>query len=342
MTVTLRQLAEWVQGEIVGNGDTPIAAARALNNARPGDITFAEDERYVEQMHHSSASAAVVPIRTTPNGKPLIRVRDPLMAFVQIAQRLHPHPPEPAAAVHPSTTVHPTAKLGRDVHIDPFAVIGPGTVIGDRCRIGAGVSVGANCRIGSHSALHPHVVLYDETVLGERVTIHANSVIGADGFGYRTVDGKQVKVPQIGSVVIEDDVEIGACTTIDRGTFGQTRIGAGTKIDNLVQVAHNCQIGKHNLFVSQAGVAGSCSTGDNVILAGQVGVADHVHIGSRAVVGAQAGVPKDVPEGQAMLGSPATPLLLQKRILMSLEKLPELRKDVARIRKHLGLSDKPE
>src|SRR5439155_16608257 len=161
---------------------------------------------------------------------------------------------------------------------------GANSVIGDRCRIGNGVSVGANCRVGTESRLHPHAVLYDGTILGQRVVIHANSVIGADGFGYRPHNGAHVKVPQLGHVEIEDDVEIGACTTIDRGTFGPTRIGTGTKIDNLVQVAHNCQVGEHNLFVSQVGIAGSSSTGDHVIIAGLVGIVDRVHIWARAMI----------------------------------------------------------
>jgi UDP-3-O-[3-hydroxymyristoyl] glucosamine N-acyltransferase len=169
--------------------------------------------------------------------------------------------------------------------------------------------------------------------------MHANSVVGADGFGYRFQNGRHVKVPQLGSVEIGDDVEIGACTTIDRGTFQATRIGAGTKIDNLVQVGHNCQVGKHNLFVSQMGIAGSSSTGDYVVVAGQVGIVDHVHIGDRVMIGGQAGVTKDVPAGLHILGSPATPEREQKRILMSLEKLPEIRRELRKIKQHLGMKD---
>jgi UDP-3-O-[3-hydroxymyristoyl] glucosamine N-acyltransferase len=263
------------------------------------------------------------------------------MAFAQIVQRLHGRLPEPPAGVHPAAFVHPTAKLGADVTVEPFAVIGMNTVVGDRCRIAAGAKVGAGCRLGPDTVLHPNVVLYDGCVVGQRVTIHANSAIGADGFGYRLHDGRHVKVPQLGHVEIEDDVEIGACTTIDRGTFGPTRIGAGTKIDNLVQVAHNCQVGRHNLFVSQMGIAGSSSTGDHVVIAGQAGVRDHVHIGDRAVIGAMAGVTKDVAAGQHMLGAPARPEREVKRIVMTTERLPEIRRDVARLKKHLGLPDEP-
>jgi UDP-3-O-[3-hydroxymyristoyl] glucosamine N-acyltransferase len=182
-------------------------------------------------------------------------------------------------------------------------------------------------------------VLYDGTILGHRAIVHANAVLGADGFGYRFHDGKHVKVPQLGHVEVGDDVEVGACTTIDRGTFQATRVDAGTKIDNLVQVGHNCHIGKHNLLVSQVGIAGSCSTGDFVVMAGQVGIADHIHIGTGAVIGAKAGVTKDIPDGQRTLGAPATPERDQKRILMSLEKLPDIRRDIRKIKQQLGIKD---
>jgi UDP-3-O-[3-hydroxymyristoyl] glucosamine N-acyltransferase len=225
------------------------------------------------------------------------------------------------------------------VNVGPFACIGEGCEVGPRCCIHGNVVIGRDCKIGADSELFPGVVLYDGTVLGERVTVHANSVLGADGFGYRFQGGRHVKVPQLGHVEIGDDVEIGACTTIDRGTFQATRVGAGTKIDNLVQVGHNCQIGRHNLFVSQMGIAGSSSTGDYVVIAGQAGIVDHVHVGAGAVIGAQSGVPKDVPAGQRVLGAPARPEREQKRILILLEKLPEMRRDLQRIKHQLGLSD---
>ena len=199
--------------------------------------------------------------------------------------------------------------------------------------------IGRNCILAADVTIYPHAVLYDDCHLGERVIVHAHAVLGADGFGYRMQQGKHVKVPQLGRVEIAADVEIGACATIDRGTFGPTRVGTGTKIDNLVMVAHNCQIGRHNLLVSQVGIAGSTTTGDYVVMAGQVGVADHLHIGDRAQLGAKAGVHKDVPPDARMLGAPATPDKEQMRIMMSLERLPEMRKDVKKIKQHLGLED---
>jgi UDP-3-O-[3-hydroxymyristoyl] glucosamine N-acyltransferase len=229
--------------------------------------------------------------------------------------------------------------VGPEASVFPFAVVGEGSVVGARCRLHSGAVVGRHCRLGDDVILYPNAVLYDDTVLGNRVIVHANVVLGADGFGYRLHDGRHVKVPQLGHVEIADDVEVGACTTIDRATFQATRVGEGTKIDNLVQIGHNCRLGRHNLIVSQVGIAGSSSTGDYVVLAGQAGIVGHIHIGDAAVIGAQAGVTKDVPAGQRMLGSPATPEREQKRVLASLEKLPDLRRDVWRIKQQLGLTN---
>lgn len=339
MGTTLREVAEWVSGELVGDGATPVAAARSISDAGPGDITFAVNERNLVEVHHCPAVAAVVPRSTVLQGKACIRVDDPLEAFITIAQRMRTPGRAESCGVHPRACVHPTAVVGERSRIEPFAVVGPGTVIGMRCRILAGAVVGADCRIGDDVTLHPHVTLYDGVRIGSRVTIHANSVIGADGFGYRPRNGGLEKIPQLGTVEIGDDVEIGACSTIDRGTFGATQIGSGTKIDNLVQIAHNCQIGRHNIFTSQCGIAGSSSTGDGVIVAGQAGIVDHVHVGAQAIIGAQAGITKDVPDGAHMLGSPATSLLTAKRIMMIWEKLPAMRKQLQRVLKHLGLSD---
>lgn len=339
MSVTLRELAQWVGGELVGDGDLPIEFARPLNEAQPGDLTFADGEQYLAQLHHSPAAAAVVPAATTPNGKPLIRAHDPMMAFARIVERLQPRVADLSDGIHLSASIDSSATIGDGARIDAFAVIGPGCIIGARCRIGSGVSVAANCRIGDDVVLYPHVALYEGTIVGNRVIIHANAVIGADGFGYRTQNGRQVKVPQLGHVEIGDDVEIGACTTIDRGTFGATRIGAGTKIDNLVMIAHNCQIGRHNLLVGQVGIAGSCSTGDYVMMGGQAGVRDHIHIGARAMVSAQAGVRTPIPDGERWLGTPALPEAHQRRIWVTIEKLPSMRKMLRRIQKQLGLPD---
>jgi UDP-3-O-[3-hydroxymyristoyl] glucosamine N-acyltransferase len=332
-------LAELVQGSVLGDGDLPIQTARSLSEAQQGDITFLENERKLGLLHTCRASAVVVPSHVQANGKTLIRVKDPLASFVVIVRHLQGRTEPPAQGIDPKASVHQTAVIGPDASVYPFAVIGAGTIIGQRCRIHSGAVVGSNCKIGDDVILHPNCVLYDGTLVGNRVIVHSNAVLGADGFGYRFQDGKQVKVPQLGQVEIGDDVEIGAGTTIDRGTFQATRVDAGTKIDNLVQIGHNCHIGKHNLLVAQVGIAGSCTTGDYVVIAGQAGIVDHVDIGTGVVVGAKAGVTKDVPAGLRILGAPATPEREQKRVLMSLEKLPDMRRDLRKIKQQLGIKD---
>jgi UDP-3-O-[3-hydroxymyristoyl] glucosamine N-acyltransferase len=328
--ITLRELAELVGGQLHGDGGLVIQAARPFTEAGPDDITFVEAARHAARLKTCRAGAVVAGPDVAING---------LAAFVTIVRRLHGRPEAPPGGVDPRAAVHPTARLGEACTLDPFAVVGENSVLGARCHLHSGAVVGRHCRLGDDVVLYPNAVLYEGTVVGNRVILHAGSVMGADGFGYRFQDGRQVKVPQLGHVEIGDDVEIGACTTIDRGTFAATRIGEGTKIDNLVQIGHNCHIGRHNLLVGQMGIAGSSSTGDYVVIAGQVGIRDHVHIGDRAIVGAQAGVIKDVPAGQVYVGAPARPERESKRMIMCLEKLPEMRRDVRRIKQQLGIKD---
>jgi UDP-3-O-[3-hydroxymyristoyl] glucosamine N-acyltransferase len=320
-----------------GDGNVEIQGARTLQEAGPGDITFLENERHLSAWERSRATAAIVPRTLAINGRPVVRVADPLLAFVTVVQRLRPDVHRTEPSIHPTACIDPSAVIGPQATIGPYVVIGAGTRIGARCTLHAGVVIGRNCQLGDDVTLYPHVVLYDRSCIGHRVIIHAHAVVGADGFGYRTRRGQHVKVPQLGWVEIEDDVEVGAGSTIDRGTFGPTRISQGTKIDNLVMIGHNCQIGRHNLLCSQVGIAGSCTTGDYVVMAGQVGVADHLTIGDHVVIGAKSGVPRDVPSNSQVLGVPAMPRQETARIVASLEKLPELRKDVARIKKVLGL-----
>lgn len=327
MATTLRTLAELVGGELVGNGDQPITAARPLREAESGQITFVEHQKYLPQAM-TCAAAIVVPTSVEIAEKNLIKHADPFAAFVAIAQHLSGQVKPCPTGINPRAAVDSSAKIGANSSVHALASIAAGCVIGSGCQIHPGAVVGENCILGDDVTLHPHVVLYPGTIVGNRVTIHANSVIGADGFGYRFTGGQHVKVPQLGHVEIGDDVEIGACSTIDCGTFSATRIGAGTKIDNLVMIAHNCQIGRHNILVGQVGLAGSVSTGDYVVVAGQAGIVGHVHVGDRSVIGGRAAVTKDVPADARMLGAPATPEKEQKRIMMSLAHLPEIRKDL--------------
>jgi UDP-3-O-[3-hydroxymyristoyl] glucosamine N-acyltransferase len=347
--VTVKQLAALVQGQISGPDDVLIQAARPIHEAGPGDITFVENDKKLKHWKGCRASAVVVPAKAvarvkelngTAGGSPsLLVVADALTAFITIAQHLHGEPPPPPHGRDPLACIDPSAELGPDASVFPFAVIGAGTRIGARCRIHSGVVIGRNCRIGDDVLLYPNVVIYDGVTLGHRVIVHASAVLGADGFGYRMQQGKHVKIPQLGSVELGDDVEIGAGTTIDRGTFQATRIGTGTKIDNLVQIGHNCLIGKHNLLVSQVGIAGSCTTGDYVVLAGQVGISDHLHIGDQAQVAAQGGVMRDVPAGGRVSGSPAWPIHDQQRMVLCITKLPAMYRDMQRIKEHLGMAD---
>lgn len=342
MNYTVRQLAEIVHGTVVGNADLVIHAASTLQEAKPGDITFVENAKYMARLPQSKASAAIVPPNTPQNGKVLIHAADPLMAFVAVVQHFqNARAPEPTG-IDPRAIVDSRAKIGTEPSIQAFAAVGAETMIGNRCRLHHGVVVGRNCRIGNDVVLFPHVVLYDGTILGDRVIIHANCVIGADGFGYRFNQGRHVKVPQLSYVQIGDDVEIGACSTIDRGAFEPTLIGEGTKIDNHVQVAHNCQIGKHNLLAALVGIGGSATTGDYVTLAGQVGVADHVHINERVTAAAQSGIIRTVPAGESMFGMPARPIREQRRICAVESKLPEMRRDLLRMKKMLGMKDEEQ
>jgi UDP-3-O-[3-hydroxymyristoyl] glucosamine N-acyltransferase len=337
VTVTVRTLAEWVRGEVLGDGDLLISNARTLGDAQPGDITFVEHEKHLHAWHSSLASAAIVPGNVPVNGRPIIRVSDPLMAFAKIVQQLRGNTQETIPSISSAAHVHPTATIAEGVSVGPFAVVGEGAVVGANSVLHSGSVVGRFCKLGNNVTLFPHAIVSDECVLGNRVVIHANAVIGADGFGYRTQQGRHVKVPQLGWVELEDDVEVGACSTIDRGTFGPTRIGAGTKIDNLVMIGHNCRIGKHNVLCSQVGIAGSCTTGDYVVMAGQVGVADHVQIGDHVTILAKTGVSGTIPSGSHVMGYPARAHKEFIRQDFCIQKLPELRKEVSQIKKHLGL-----
>ena len=328
MVTLLRDLAQLVQGELHGDGQLPISGADTMREARPGEITLVDQARLLNKLGECRAAALLTSPDLVPVDRPAIAVADIQTAFAQIVQHFRPRRVDTQRGVHATAVISPTARLAADVVVHAHVWIGDEVEIGAGTVLHAGTHVMAGCRVGEHAVLFPHVVLYENTLVGSRVLIHAGAVVGAYGFGYTTVEGQHRLSPQLGNVVIEDDVEIGACTTIDRGTYGSTVIGMGTKIDNHVMIAHNCRIGRHNMICSQAGVAGSTTTGDYVVMGGQVGVRDHVHIGSGAMLGAKAGVMADIPEGGAYVGIPATPERQQMLIQASLHKLPALKKQV--------------
>jgi len=323
-------------GELLGNPKQKITGAASLSEAVPGEISFFADPRYFSRLHKTRASAVFVPLdfsETIPAGQ--IRVANPSKAFEQIVLKLAPKPVTFAPGVHPSAIVDPSAKLGARVSIQPYAVIEADASIGDDSIIGAGTYIAHETSIGPSCMIYPNVTIRERTRIGARVIVHAGVVIGADGFGFEIVDGRQKKIPQLGIVQIDDDVEIGANTTIDRARFGRTWIQEGVKIDNLVQVAHNVVIGKHSVIAAQTGISGSVRVGEQVTMAGQVGIVGHVTIGDNTVLAAQSGVSKDVPGG-VWFGYPAVPLPEAKRQIAWIHRLGKLIERVKAIEKKLG------
>ncbi len=331
MAATVGQLAALVRGRLDGDESVPINSARPVGEAGPGDITFIESERYAKLLRGSPASAAIVGPHfkaTTPTEMPVIEVDDPITAFLAVRSHLVGTGKPRWTGVHKMAAVAESATLGRDVAVHAFVAIGEDVEVGDGSTIHPGAVIGDRCKLGRGVVIHPNAVLYADVTLGDRVEIHAGTVVGGDGFKYHMVDGKHLKVPHTGKVEVGDDVEIGSNCTIDRATFEVTRIGEGTKVDNLVMIGHNNQIGKHNLLCGQVGIAGSCKTGDYVVMAGQAGIKDHTEIGDKVIVGAQAGVHRNIPAGQSMLGTPAIPIREQRRIFQTIARLPEMNKQL--------------
>lgn len=335
MPFTTADIAKLLQGEVLGDPSVALNGFAPADRAQPGDLTFAENPDYFTRAEQSGASAIIVDGQFTSAKKILIRVPNARIAFAKALALFFPEPVLPPGA-------HPTAIIAASAQVDPSAHVGPYCVVGEKVRIGArsmlqgGNHIGAGCQIGEDVNLFPNVILYARSEIGNRVRIHAGSVIGSDGFGYVQDNGIHRKVPQIGNVIIRDDVEIGSNVSIDRGALGPTVIGKGTKIDNLVQIAHNVVIGEHCLVISQVGIAGSTKIGNYVILAGQAGLAGHLKIGNRVTVAAQAGVMNNIGDGEKWLGAPAQPDRQAKRQMIALQYLPDLLKRVAELEKKPG------
>ena len=343
MELTLSQLCQTLEQHgmkpvLRGDGERLIRGVATLEEAQEGQISFLSNPKYERMLATTGASAVVLkPDVDAPDQLDLIQVADPYAAITALIVRLYGYrrhrrvPPEPS-----QTNIAPNARLGENPTIHAGVTIEEDVVIGDNAVIYPGCYVGPRCRIGNNLILYPNVVIYEDAIIGDRVTIHSGTVVGNDGLGYAPVDGKWVKIPQIGIVEIGDDVEIGSNCSIDRATLGKTRIGSGTKLSNLIAVGHGAQIGEDCLLVAQVGLAGSVQVGRHVTMAGQAGVVGHVHVGDNATIGAKAGVTHNVAAGETVLGQPAIPITEMKRRLAHVGRLPELRQTVKKLEKQLA------
>jgi UDP-3-O-[3-hydroxymyristoyl] glucosamine N-acyltransferase len=342
MPFTAAQIAERLGGEVLGDGSIQLNGFAPADCARAGDLTFAESEAYFALAEQSQAAAILVAGAGASSKKVLIRVANARVAVARVLPLFFP------ADEHPRG-IHPSAVIDASAQIDPTAHIGPHCVVGARVRLGArsvlmgGNQIGRDCQLGDDVCLFPNVVVYARSQIGHRVSIHAGTVIGSDGYGYVLDEGRHRKMLQLGNVIIQDDVEIGANTAIDRGALGSTVIGQGSKIDNLVHVAHNVVLGRHCLITGQVGFAGSTRLGDYCVVAAQSGIADHLKIGNQVTIGAKSGVMRDIPDGGRVLGIPAMPDKQAKRQMIAGQHLPEvirrlreLEKQVEQLRARIG------
>ena len=313
-----------------------VQAVNTLEDAEPGEISFLANPKYEKLVQTTRATAVVVPTDGPLAPTTTIRTKEPYAAITEIIVQIHGKREHPRFGPGDKASIAPTAEIGEGANIGPYVTLADGVTLGKRVTLYPGCYVAAHCRLGDDVVLFPSVVLYENTVLGNRVTIHANTVVGEDGLGYAPVGRKWTKIPQVGYVEIGDDVEIGAGCAIDRATLGKTAIGAGTKFSNLITIGHGTRIGEDCMLVAQVGVAGSVTVGRHVTMAGQAGVVGHIKIGEDAQIGAQAGVTNDVPEGQAVLGSPAVPIANARRQMVVMPQMPELRKRVKALERELA------
>ena len=330
----LEQIASLVSGNLEGEGSIEINGVRGVHDAKEGDITFLMQNKYLDVLKKSKASAVFV-VKPVEVSIPQIVVAKPELAFARLVKELHPEP-RPQPGIHSSVVIGKKVVLGENVTLSAGVCIGDNVSIGNDVVLYPNVVIGNDCKVDDHCTLHPNVTLYRNTEMGRHVIVHAGTVIGADGFGY-TLDEKgcHYKINQFGRVVIEDFVEIGANSCIDRAAMDTTLIKAGTKIDNLVQVAHNCTVGNHSILVAQVGLAGSCTLGHHVVLAGQVGLADHVTLGNQVTVTAKSGTFRDLENNAVVSGWPAVPTGTWKRYVATLPKLPDLSKKVKELESRL-------
>jgi UDP-3-O-[3-hydroxymyristoyl] glucosamine N-acyltransferase len=341
--LTVGGLAEHLGAELVGDPDGQLSGAAPLETAKAGELSFLARRKYLAYLGATRATAVIVgrelgELPEVPGQTALLWVDDAHAALADALILLYPESSRPGG-IAPTAVLAPGVELGQDVAIGPHTVIGAGAKLGDRVRIGANCTIGERTEVGADTEIKEQVCLYPNTTLGARCIIHSGARIGVDGFGYVLQEGRHRKISQVGRCVIEDDVEIGANTCIDRGSVGETRIGAGTKIDNLVHIAHNVRVGRGCIIVAQVGIAGSTTVGDGVALAGQVGIIGHLDIGDGAKVAAQAGVSHDIPAGETWFGYPARPLTQVMRASAAFLRLPELVRRMQRLEKRLNGDD---
>ena len=329
MNASLYEIAALVNGVVVGDKNVMISALSPIDNIIPNALIFAEGTDNLKLAETSEAAAILVSSNVVGINKPLIQVPNPFVAFIKLLNHYYPER-KPDPGIHPTAVIGENVVLGKDVSVGAYAIIESCSVIGDNCIIKSHVHIGHNVTLGEHTTIHPHVTIYDNCQIGARVCIHASTVIGSDGFGYMLEEGQHLKVPHIGYVIIEDDVEIGANTVVDRATLGTTVIGMGTKIDNLVQIAHSVKLGQHNILCAFTGIAGSTVSGNHVIFAANVGVSDHVRIDDGVILGARTGVPprKHLKHGNIYLGSPARPKEKAIEQELATTRIPLMRKNL--------------
>lgn len=328
MKITLKEIAKAIGGELVGEPDTVITGISGIKEAKYGDITFLANPKYEPLLATTQASAVIASKGIKTADKPLVRCDNPSLAFAKAVNLFMPQKIKHPQGIHPTALVSGKAKLGQGVSIGAYTIIEDNVAVGDASVIYGGCYIGYNTTIGKDCLIYSHVSIRERVEIGNRVIVHSGTVIGNDGFGFASVDGVQEKIPQIGTVVVEDDVEIGANVTIDRARFDKTIIGKGTKIDNLVQIAHNVIVGQDCIIVAQAGVSGSTVLGKGVILAGQAGLVGHISVGDKAIIGAQAGVTKSVPAHTMVSGYPAREHNEAKRVNACVQNLPALYKKI--------------
>ncbi len=337
LMLTISQIAEQIGGEVVGDGSTVVTGIAPAASARAGDLTFAEKESYLAAAEASEASAILVPMGFESATKVLIRVKDARVGMAKVLPLFFPAETHPAG-IHSTAVVDGSAVIDATATVGPHCIVSAGVHLGARSVLMGGNHIGRDSQIGEDVCLHPNVVIYQRTQIGNRVTIHAGTAIGSDGYGYVFDQGKHRKMLQVGNVIIHDDVEIGANTAIDRGALGPTIIGQGTKIDNLVHVAHNVVMGRHCLIMGQVGFAGSTHLSDYVVIASQSGIAGHLKLGTQATIGAKSGVMRDIPAGETVLGYPAAPDKQTKRQWIATGQLPDALRRLKALEKRLGES----